>query len=67
LIRRNPNSTDTHVYRWWVPLTHTNGGDLLVRKTEWISKDQPSTTIGNLGASSDNWVIFNYDQQSKRN
>ncbi|EFX67144.1 hypothetical protein DAPPUDRAFT_203795 [Daphnia pulex] len=64
LIRKNPNSTDTHVYLWWVPLTHTNGGDLLVRKTEWISKDQPSTTIGNLGASSDNWVIFNYDQQN---
>ena len=63
LIRKSANSTDTHIYRWWVPLSHTNGGNLL-RKTEWISKDEASKTIANLGASSDNWVLFNYDQQS---
>ncbi|KAI9561562.1 hypothetical protein GHT06_012521 [Daphnia sinensis] len=62
LLRKDPGSTDTHVYRWWVPLTYTNGGSL-VRQIQWLSKDQASRTISNLGAT-DKWVIFNYDQQN---
>ncbi|KZS16444.1 Aminopeptidase N [Daphnia magna] len=46
LLRKDPSSTDTHVYRWWVPLTYTSGGSL-VRQTQWLSKDQATKTINN--------------------
>lgn len=61
--RKNPDSTDTHEYRWWVPLTYVSSADG-ERNSEWLSDQDVSKTIENIGASVDDWVIFNYDQRS---
>ena len=63
LLRRDPNSTDTHVYRWWVPLTYSNSVNR-TRRSDWMSNDEATKTITSLGASANDWVIFNIDQQS---
>lgn len=62
LQRKNPDSTDTHDYKWWVPLTYVSNADFN-RKSDWLSDQETSKTI-DVAASSNQWVIFNYDQQS---
>ena len=63
LLRKSANSTDTHIYRWWVPLTHVSGSNS-ARRSEWISDAEATKTIANLGVGANDWVIFNFDQQS---
>lgn len=64
LLRKTEGMNDTHVYRWWVPLTYKHRGSPL-RKTEWLSTSDISKTINIADANNDEWVLFNVDQQSK--
>jgi aminopeptidase N len=63
LLRKSNDSTDPIVYQWWVPLTYTS--DYQTNKRDWLSVDQVSKTLPNLGAAANQWVIFNIDQQSQ--
>ena len=60
---RRSNKNDTTVYRWWVPLTYTSDISQPTKR-QWLSADQSSRTLSNLGAKADNWIIFNVDQKS---
>ncbi|EFX81628.1 hypothetical protein DAPPUDRAFT_317254 [Daphnia pulex] len=62
LLRKSNDSTDPIVYQWWVPLTYTS--DYQTNKRDWLSVDQISKTLPNLGAAANQWVIFNIDQQN---
>lgn len=63
LSRKSNDTTDTTVYQWWVPLTYTT--DISRPKTTaWISENSVTQTIANVGASANQWVIFNVDQES---
>ena len=64
LLRKNANSTDTHVYRWWVPLSYTTQATADFSNTapsRWLSKTDSEITIQNLPDSSQ-WVIFNVQE-----
>ncbi|XP_063887378.1 aminopeptidase N-like isoform X1 [Scylla paramamosain] len=64
LLRKDPNSNDTHVYRWWVPLSHTTQATADFSKTapsRWLSKTDSKITIRSLPNSSQ-WVIFNVQE-----
>ena len=64
MSRKSNDTTDTTVYRWWVPLTYTS--DITRPKSlAWIAESDVSQTIGNVGASANQWVIFNVDQESQ--
>ena len=58
------DSTDTHVYRWWVPLSYVTKADPATKKSQWLSEEEATKTITVDGAESNGWVLFNYDQQS---
>jgi hypothetical protein len=65
LRKSNTPEVDPTVYQWWVPLTYINSKVNVAEKlSEWMSKDEISVSLSNLGASADQWVIFNADQQS---
>ena len=64
LLRRSKESNDTHVYRWWVPLTYMREGAPLQRGSDWLSDSQDNKTITVNGVSDDEWVILNVGQQS---
>ncbi|XP_069189122.1 aminopeptidase N-like [Procambarus clarkii] len=54
-------STDTHVYKWWVPLTYTAGDDPNFNNTEvkvWMKESETHITIPSL-PNKGHWVIFN--------
>ncbi|XP_063887400.1 aminopeptidase N-like isoform X3 [Scylla paramamosain] len=64
LLRKDANSTDTHVYRWWVPLSYTTQATTNFSKTapiRWLSKTDSKITIQSL-ANSRQWVIFNIQE-----
>ena len=65
----NASATDPTVYQWWVPLTYTHAGlvsvDTPQKVSLWMSVKENRVEVGNLGAKEDEWIIFNYDQQSK--
>lgn len=61
---KSNDSTDPIVYQWWVPLTYTSAASQ-TNIRDWISVDQVSKTLPNLGAAANQWVIFNIDQQSQ--
>ena len=64
MSRKSNDTTDTTVYQWWVPLTYTT--DFTRPKSlAWIAESDVSQTIGNVGASPNQWVIFNVDQESQ--
>jgi aminopeptidase N len=63
LLRKSNDSTDPIVYQWWVPLTYTSDYTQTTKR-DWLPVDQVSKTLSNLGASANQWVIFNIDQQS---
>ncbi|XP_063887402.1 aminopeptidase N-like [Scylla paramamosain] len=64
LLRKDANSTDTHVYRWWVPLSYTTQATADFSKTapsRWLSKTDSKITIQSL-PDSRQWVIFNLQE-----
>lgn len=66
LRKMNTTEIDPTVYQWWVPLTYINAGlEPSQKVSEWLSKDDVSTSLNDLGADADQWVIFNVDQQSQ--
>ena len=65
--KTDASATDPTVYQWWVPLTYTHAGLDTSQKVsdKWMPNNENRTQVGNLGAKENEWVIFNYDQQSK--
>lgn len=66
LLIVNPNSTDTHEYRWWVPITwvsQDNPDFSQTQASDWMSDTDVTLSISGL-PSSDSWVIFNVQQGS---
>lgn len=63
LQRKNPESTDTHEYRWWVPLSYYSRNYLL-RRIEWLSSENDSVALSGIEAGPNDWLVFNYDQRS---
>lgn len=63
LLRKDPNSSDTHVYRWWVPLSFHSPSNT-TEKFQWMSDTEESITIQNTEALQNEWLIFNVDQKS---
>lgn len=64
LLRKDPNSTDTHVYRWWVPLSYTTQATADFSNTapsSWLSKTDSEITMQSL-PDSGQWVIFNVQE-----
>lgn len=61
LLRKSTNSTDSIVYRWWVPLTFTADFSL-PQKSIWISDKEDSIPLPDLSATDDEWVLFNVGQ-----
>ncbi|XP_064088444.1 aminopeptidase N-like isoform X2 [Macrobrachium nipponense] len=64
LLVKNENSTDTHDYKWWVPLTYTsqdspNFAD--TRAKVWMNDTESEIRINSLPAR-DKWVIFNLQE-----
>jgi hypothetical protein len=55
---------DTTVYRWWVPLSYRTLSSPLP-SFAWIPDTTQSITIPSLGATSNQWVLFNVDQGGK--
>lgn len=55
------NSTDTIVYRWWVPLTYTTDFSQ-PPKSVWISDKEDDMQLPDLGVTDDEWVLFNVGQ-----
>ena len=62
LLRKSANSNDTTVYRWWVQLTYQTPSN--PKSRQWMTEAQTSAALTNLGASANQWVVFNVDQQS---
>ncbi|XP_076040625.1 aminopeptidase N-like isoform X3 [Oratosquilla oratoria] len=63
LLVRNENSTDTHDYKWWVPLSFTSEDNPNFTDTSaaaWIPGTADTTVSGM--PSADKWVIFNLQQ-----
>ncbi|KAG0718922.1 Aminopeptidase Ey [Chionoecetes opilio] len=64
LLRKDPNSTDSHAYKWWVPLSYTTQPDADFTKTApsmWLSLADSEVTVRSLPGSSE-WVIFNLQE-----
>nr|WBG54457.1 aminopeptidase N-like protein [Austinograea rodriguezensis] len=64
LLRKDPNSTDTHIYKWWVPLSYTTQATADFTSTapsKWLSEADSKITIRSLPDGSQ-WVIFNVQQ-----
>ncbi|KAF2365601.1 ERAP1-like C-terminal domain, partial [Trinorchestia longiramus] len=63
LLVNNPNSTDTHDYKWWVPVSYTTQSSpdfTQTRPAYWISSAEDSITI--TGIPTDEWVFFNLQE-----
>ncbi|XP_045589686.1 aminopeptidase N isoform X2 [Procambarus clarkii] len=61
LVKEALVSEDTHVYKWWVPLTYTGGDDPNFNNTQvkvWMKESETHITIPSL-PNKDHWVIFN--------
>jgi aminopeptidase N len=63
LLRKSNDTTDPTVYQWWVPLTYTSDYTQ-TKQRDWLSVDEFSKSLPNIGAAANQWVIFNVDQQS---
>ncbi|KAK7075491.1 hypothetical protein SK128_020460 [Halocaridina rubra] len=64
LLVKNPNSTDTHDYKWWIPITFTsqNVQDFdTTFPSIWMSAAESEITINNL-PDNNVWVIFNIQE-----
>ncbi|XP_071520248.1 aminopeptidase N-like [Panulirus ornatus] len=64
LMIKNENSTDTHDYKWWVPVTYTSQEAPDFENTQavvWMNDSEAEITISSL-PSKDQWVIFNLQE-----
>lgn len=64
LLVKNENSTDTHDYKWWVPLTYTDQASRKFENTQtmmWMKESEDEITISSL-PTNDQWVIFNLQE-----
>lgn len=63
MSRKNNDSTDTHDYKWWIPLTIKTGANPLGRTVDWLSTEDVEKTIP-IPAIGAQYVLLNIDQQS---
>ena len=64
LLVKNPNSTDTHDYKWWVPITFATQDQPDfndTRPSSWMSSSETSKIITGM-PSKDKWMILNLQQ-----
>lgn len=64
LLKERQDYNDTTVYLWYVPLTHISSSSEDTA-TAWMTDTQVNRSFITLGAASDEWVIFNVNQQGK--
>lgn len=57
-------SNDTHVYRWWIPLSYATESNPNERNVDWLSDEEQSKSISVQGSNNNQWVLFNIDQKS---
>nr|CAD7575715.1 unnamed protein product [Timema californicum] len=65
LMRKNESEADTSNSRWWVPLTFTSQASqdfLSTGPKIWMNDSQTDTTIADIGAKANQWVIFNIQE-----
>ncbi|XP_018019814.1 aminopeptidase N [Hyalella azteca] len=63
LLVKSPNSTDTHDYKWWVPVSYTTQSSPDFSQTQptyWIPNTEESITID--GIPDGQWVVFNLQE-----
>ncbi|KAA0203270.1 hypothetical protein HAZT_HAZT008383 [Hyalella azteca] len=63
LLVKSPNSTDTHDYKWWVPVSYTTQSSPDFSQTQpsyWIPSTEESITID--GITDGQWVFFNLQE-----
>ncbi|XP_069952146.1 aminopeptidase N [Cherax quadricarinatus] len=64
LLVKNENSSDTHDYKWWVPLTYTSQDNPNFNNTQaqvWMKDSEAEITVSSL-PEKDQWVIFNIQE-----
>uniref|UniRef100_A0A6A7FVN9 Aminopeptidase N n=1 Tax=Hirondellea gigas TaxID=1518452 RepID=A0A6A7FVN9_9CRUS len=64
LLVKNPNSTDTHDYKWWVPITFTtqdNPDFTSTKPSFWMADTDITKTVAGM-PSSGKWVIVNMQE-----
>lgn len=64
LLVKSANSSDTHDYRWWVPLTYTTQDNPNFNNTKamvWMKESDKEVTVPSLPGK-DQWVIFNVQE-----
>ncbi|XP_069952147.1 aminopeptidase N [Cherax quadricarinatus] len=64
LLVKNENSSDTHDYKWWVPLTYTSQDNPNFNNTQtqvWMKDSETEITVSSL-PEKDQWVIFNVQE-----
>ncbi|XP_037790314.1 uncharacterized protein LOC119585704 [Penaeus monodon] len=64
LLVRSENSSDTHDYKWWVPLTYTTQSEANFNQTQamvWMKDSEAQISLSSLPPK-DQWVIFNLQE-----
>lgn len=65
LLRKSEKPlNDTHVYRWWIPLSYATESNPNERNVDWLSDEEQSKSISVQGSNNNQWVLFNIDQKS---
>nr|CAD7397311.1 unnamed protein product [Timema poppensis] len=65
LIRPATGGTDTHDYKWWIPLTYTTKSELDFVSTEtraWLNVTDTRVTLTGLNVNITDWVVFNIQE-----
>ena len=64
-MKKAENSTDTHDYKWWVPITYTTSDEMLFNETKpkmWMKPSQKMMTLEGMPTGPNDWVILNIQQ-----
>nr|CAD7397437.1 unnamed protein product [Timema poppensis] len=64
LRNMSESPTDTHDYKWWVPLTYTTQSQLDFNTTTaktWLEASQDSSLV-DVSAASNEWILFNIQE-----
>nr|CAD7396260.1 unnamed protein product [Timema cristinae] len=65
LLRPAINGTDTHDYKWWIPLTYTTKSELDFVDTEtkqWLTATEESKQLTTPIINQEDWIIFNIQE-----
>nr|CAD7587584.1 unnamed protein product [Timema genevievae] len=65
LLRPAINGTDTHDYKWWIPLTYTTKSELNFVDTEtkqWLTATEESKQLTTPIINQEDWIIFNIQE-----